>query len=494
VRGRGHARSGGCPALGDPTGLDGHEGRIDRARTVHGFERGVDGRERQAAMEEENLDERPGPAGISEAPACPRPELLVGAREHTGLPRLVGRERTRHRSRLAGEDLEIVVEEERLRAADDAALVGGDHPSGVDELDRGAPDPRRQAAAGIAGRDRIEGLADADPGLGVDPDGHQPGGIEGLGGQRPEGRPVRLAHRADGGPAGPDVAGEVRPVGGLKAAVELGERADRGHGHEVASARAADLTLDAALLVGAALARDTEEGVEPVMRAQGDEPLRLLPVASPQDPGDQRLGIVVPDPGGNPAEPLEGDDVALEERLLALAAVRHVDRSTRMRQAQLEDRDPGLLEPDHYVGQPEVDLSLLARQVVGHDGDVVIDEIELAAGLADEPADGGLGEVRALLVDEALPDPACRVALLVMDHLVLGQPAPDGVRVRADRRQRSRGDPAHWRDRGGQRLADRPPVHAVAAREFADRQPFLPVIPADTLELLHPRHSFLRRS
>jgi hypothetical protein len=32
--------------------------------------------------------------------------------------------------------------------------------------------------------------------------------------------------------------------------------------------------------------------------------------------------------------------------------------------------------------------------------------------------------------------------------------------------------------------------HVVAARQLADRHPFLPVLPADTLELLHPRHSF----
>ena len=59
---------------------------------------------------------------------------------------------------------------------------------------------------------------------------------------------------------------------------------------------------------------------------------------------------------------------------------------------------------------------------------------ELAAARADVPADGALGDVGALLVDEALPDPARRVALLARGLLVLGQPGADRRGMRADRR------------------------------------------------------------
>ena len=76
---------------------------------------------------------------------------------------------------------------------------------------------------GIPRRDRVEGLADADPGLAVDPDRDDPRRVEGLRGQRPERRPVGLAHRADGQRRGADVAGEVAPVGLLEPPVEVGE-------------------------------------------------------------------------------------------------------------------------------------------------------------------------------------------------------------------------------------------------------------------------------
>jgi hypothetical protein len=74
------------------------------------------------------------------------------------------------------------------------------------------------------------------------------------------------------------------------------------------------------------------------MGAQGGEPLGLGAVAPPQHPGDERPRVVVPDPGGDPAESRERGDVPLEERLLALGAIRDVDCGSRVAQAQLEHR------------------------------------------------------------------------------------------------------------------------------------------------------------
>jgi hypothetical protein len=71
---------------------------------------------------------------------------------------------------------------------------------------------------------------------------------------------------------------------------------------------------------------------------------------------------------------------------------------------------------------------------VGDDRDVDVIEVQLAPTPPDIPADAGLGDVGALLVDEALPDPARRVALLRWRLLVLGQPLADGGGVGADRR------------------------------------------------------------
>jgi hypothetical protein len=229
-------------------------------------------------------------------------------------------------------------------------------------------------------------------------------------------------------------------------------------------------------------------GLEAVVAAQGDEALGLDPVAPAQDPGHERPGVVVADPGGHPAEPGEGGDVALEERLLALRAEGDVDRDARVGEAQLEDRDLRALAADEDIGQAEVDLGFGAGLVVGDDRDVDVIEVQLAAARPDVPADGGLGDIGALLVDEALPDPAGGVALLAGRVGVLGSARPDRLGMGADRRLGAGFDGlARWRDRGREGLADRPPVHPVPARQLADRHPFLPLVPADTLELLHPR-------
>ena len=64
-------------------------------------------------------------------------------REHAPLAGLMGREGARHRAGLARQDLQIVVEHERLAAPDRAALVGGDDCAAIDDLDAGATDPSR---------------------------------------------------------------------------------------------------------------------------------------------------------------------------------------------------------------------------------------------------------------------------------------------------------------------------------------------------------------
>jgi hypothetical protein len=447
----------------------------------------MDRDERQAPVQEEHLDQR-SCAGIAPPATRPLPERLVRCREHAPLAGLRRGKGTGHGTRLARQDLEVVVEHQGLGAPDGAPLVADDDRSCVGDLDRGAPDARGERHPGEPCRHRVEGLADADPGPGVDLDRDDAREVEGLRGQRPQGRPVGLAVLADRCPARPDVAGKVAPVGLFQLPVELGETLHVRDRHEEPAALPADLALDTALLVGTALARDAEEGVERVVGAQGDEPLGLVPVASPQDPGDQGPGVVVPDADGHAAQAREGDHVALEEGLLALAAEGDVDRGPRVAQAQLEHRHLGALAGDVHVGEAEVDLGLVARcmQRDDRDGDAV--EAELTAEPHDRPPDGRLGEGRTLLVDQALPDPARRVALLAGRLLVLGQPAADDRRVGTQGRLGPFIRLARRRDGRGKGLADHAPVHGMAARQLADRHPFLPVLPADTLELLHPRH------
>ena len=179
--------------------------------------------------------------------------------------------------------------------------------------------------------------------------------------------------------------------------------------------------------------------------------------------------------------------MALEECLLALGAEGDVDRGPRVGQAQLEHRDLRAHPCDEHVGEAEVHLGLVARVVERDDRDVDVVEMQLAPAFANVPADGHLRHGRALLVDQALPDPARRVALLAGCVLVLGQPAADDRRMGADRRLRPQVRLPGRRHRGLKGLPDRAPMHAMAARQLADRHPFLPVLTTDTLELLHPR-------
>ena len=122
---------------------------------------------------------------------------------------------------------------------------------------------------GVPAGHRVEGLADADPGLAVDPDGDDPRRIEGSGRQRPQRRPVGLAHRADGLPPPADVAGEVAPVRLLEAPVEIGQALDPRDRDEEVPALPAHLALDAALLVGALLARLAVAGLEAIVASAG---------------------------------------------------------------------------------------------------------------------------------------------------------------------------------------------------------------------------------
>ena len=83
---------------------------------------------------------------------------------------------------------------------------------------------------------------------------------------------------------------------------------------------------------------------------------------------------------GHPAEPGEGRDVTLEERLLALGAEGDVDRRARVGQAQLEHRDLRALAADVHVREAEVDLGLVARMVDGNDRDVDVIEVRARGG------------------------------------------------------------------------------------------------------------------
>ena len=195
------------------------------------------------------------------------------------------------------------------------------------------------------------------------------------------GPPVRAALMAGDHPA----LGEGGD--GPAAEAHLHRAARVGRGHRVA--RAAH--RDARLAVG--------------LRAQRDRGLEGLGGERPaQHARNGRAQIVVANAPRHPAEAPEGERVALEERLLALAREAHVNRPPRVREPQHEHRQHGLDARQPHADPAEVHLRLLARGMQLGDRHDLAAGLELAPQAGDAGADRRLGDRRAILIDEALPD------------------------------------------------------------------------------------------
>jgi len=248
------------------------------------------------------------------------------------------------------------------------------------------------------------------------------------------------------------------------------------------SPEATDLALDAALLVGASLARQAEEGIEVEVRTEQGEAVGLDPIAALQHPGHRAREVVIADPGGQTPEAFEGDGVALEEGGLLGCQEGQRDRLARAGQAQVKEVDLGGLSSKDDGRLAEVDLGLLTRWVAGHDGHRADGRPELRAQLAHVLADRRLGDHGTVLLDQALPDPPCRVALLAWRRSVLIQPGADDRLQGIHQRGRPRWhDTGRWQGRR-QCLAHGPPMDVVLTRQRADGHPLLPLVTPDTLE------------
>ena len=197
--------------------------------------------------------------------------------------------------------------------------------------------------------------------------------------------------------------------------VQLRQGGDLGHGHHVATTEPADLALHATLLVCPVLARTTVEGVEEIVAAQSDEALGLGPVATHQHPGDGGLEVVVADAFGNGAEVLEGPDVPVDEGLLGLVGIDAVKALARRREAHDEHPRRGEHAVEVEADRAEVDLSLVTERVGLGDHDLGRDDGTPPLGGGHVVANRGLGRLRTVLVDQALPDSPGGVALLLGD-------------------------------------------------------------------------------
>src|SRR5436305_520636 len=107
--------------------------------------------------------------------------------------------------------------------------------------------------------------------------------------------------------------GVIQVVGGREQLIEVSQRSDLGHGHQMPAPEPPDFALDAALFVAPHQTWATEKRVESIVATQRDEPLGLLPTPTTQYPNHRRFEIVIPNPPGHTTQPFKRADVALQE-------------------------------------------------------------------------------------------------------------------------------------------------------------------------------------
>jgi hypothetical protein len=128
--------------------------------------------------------------------------------------------------------------------------MDGDLAATVVDRDLPGADARADPQARQRDRNRVAVLADRDQRLGVHARCRRLRRVERLGGQRKQQRPLAGPRLTDRPRAPVDPPVEVALAAGEQQRVELGQVRDLRDGDEVVAAMAADLALDAALLVG----------------------------------------------------------------------------------------------------------------------------------------------------------------------------------------------------------------------------------------------------
>ena len=216
------------------------------------------------------------------------------------------------------------------------------------------------------------------------------------------------------------------------------DRADRRDRNQVVAAEAADLALDAALLVRALDARRGEQRLEQVVRAHRDEPVGLDPPAALEDLLDRRAQVVVADLAEHAIEPLERVRVTLQERLLSLHRRRHAERRPGEAGAHEEQMHPRPRAGQIDLRLAPVDLSRHRRRVHLRDEHLARGVTELAPALADIVTDRRLGDLGAVLVDQPPPDPLGGVPLLARRVKIRDQPLVDQRAILTELRRRPR--------------------------------------------------------
>ena len=298
--------------------------------------------------------------------------------------------------------------------------MDGDHVAVVGDADLARADPGVHPQPDQGDRDRVAVLADRDHRLGIDARRGLFGRLEALARQRAQQPPLAVERLPDRPRPAADRALEIGPAPLLHALVELGQRVDLRDRNQVATAEAPDLAFDAALLMRAALPRLAEARLEHVVRPERDETVGLDPPAALENLRDRRAQVVVADDVEGAAEPLQREDVGLQERLLGLALERHHERRAREARAHHEHVHPRPLPAQQHRGLAPVDLRL--DPGLGDQRHIRLAELaQLAPALADIARDLALRHHRPVLLHQPLPDPARRVTAIILT-LAKGRP------------------------------------------------------------------------
>src|SRR5438093_1359015 len=222
------------------------------------------------------------------------------------------------------------------------------------------------------------------------------------------------------------------------------------------------------------------------VRAEGNEPLSLLPLIPAQNLLHRTLQVVVAQPPKHPAEELKRELVCFQKRLLGGVIVGAMKRSASRHRAHREAIHLAQLAHDFRESFVPINLCLAAPVVALRHERLPFCHPQLLLATADVMTHGrfrhcNLGPFRT----NPLPDAVRRMPLLTRSLLVSPQNLVDELFHRFELGLRPHRNLALRRDRARHRLPHDPPMHPELLRHALDRSYPKAVLPPDLFKQFH---------
>ena len=189
-------------------GLDRDDVRAEGADLERGGDPGGDGDGGQVSVQQQHLDQGLGPDRVAVPGADRVPPLLMQGREHARGAGLRQRSRSGQGSGLAGQDLQIVVQDQVHRAAHVGAFMDRDLSGAVEDDHLRCAQQHPHAAADQVRGHRILHLSHHDAGMPIHAGRQFQAGLEALDRQRGQERCLGGERLADRDRAQPDPSTE----------------------------------------------------------------------------------------------------------------------------------------------------------------------------------------------------------------------------------------------------------------------------------------------